>query len=87
MLKYLKGGCKKDGARRFPVVPSDRTKGNGHKNETQEALSEYQETLFHCEGGQALAQVAQGGCGVSILADTQKPPEHGPGRLAVDGPA
>jgi len=29
--KYLQGGGQEDGARHFPVVPSDRTRGNGHK--------------------------------------------------------
>ena len=43
---------------------------------TQEVPSEHQETVSHCEGGRALAQVAQGGCGVSILGGIQKPSGH-----------
>jgi len=56
-------------------------------SETQEAASDHQETLIDCEGDQALAQVAPGGCGVSITGDTQKLSGHGPAPLGLDGPA
>lgn len=40
------------------------------QTETWEVPSEDQETLFYCESDGALAQVAQDGCGVSILEDS-----------------
>jgi len=42
----------------------------------------HQEALLHCEDDQALAQIAQRGCGVSILRDIKKLSGHSPGQPA-----
>ncbi|KAK4826185.1 hypothetical protein QYF61_006129 [Mycteria americana] len=49
-----------------------QTQGQWAQTETQEVPSKHQEILFYCKGDRALTQVAQGGCGVSILGDIQQ---------------
>lgn len=61
------GGCSKDGARLFSVVPGDRTRCCGHKKETHKGLPEHhQEALLYSAGDRELAHIAQHGCGSSL---------------------
>ena len=52
-----------------------------------EVPSEHEEELLHSEGDRALAQAAQGGCGVSFSGDIQDPPGQGPVQPVLGGPA
>jgi len=44
--KYLQGAGQEDGARLFPVVPSDRTRGNGHKLEQRKLQLNVRKNFF-----------------------------------------
>ena len=81
--KHLQGECQEDGAKLFSVVPSDRTRGNGHKLKQRK----FHLNMRVSEGDGALAQAAQGGCGVSFSGDIQDPPGQGPLQPTVGDPA
>ena len=49
--------------------------------------SEHEEEFIPSEGDGALAQAAQGGCGVSFSGDIQDPRGQGPLQPAVGDPA
>lgn len=69
----------------YTVSIIDRTRGAGHKLKCIWLPLNIREHFFYWHW--ELAQVIQGGCGVSNLGGIQKPPGHGPGQVALGGPA
>ena len=62
-------------------------KGQRAQTEAEEAPAEPEEELLPSEGDGALAQAAQGGCGVSFSGDIPAPPGRGAVQPALGDPA
>ncbi|GAB0193696.1 hypothetical protein GRJ2_001834900 [Grus japonensis] len=66
-FQYLKGADKKTGEGLFTRACSDRTRGNGFKLKE----GRFRLDILYDEGGEALEQVAQRGCGCPIPGSVQ----------------
>ena len=69
-FQYLKGAYKQEGKRLLTRVDGDRTRGNGFKLRQGRFRLDIRRK-FSLRGGDALEQVAQGGCGCPIPGGIQ----------------
>jgi len=88
--KYFKGGCQEDGARLSSVVPSDRTRGNGHKLKHRKFQLNMRKNFFTLRVMEHWNRMPRRSCGVSFSGDIQDLPGQGPvqpslGDLALEG--
>jgi len=68
---YLKGAYKRAGKGLLARACTDKTRGNGFKLKEGRFRSDTSEEILYCEGGEALAQVAQRSCGCPIPVSVQ----------------
>ena len=87
VYKYLRGGCREDGAGLFSVVPSDRTRGKGHKLKPRRFWLSMRGHFCTGRVTRALGQAAQRGCAVCFSGDIQTLPGCHTVQCALGDPA
>ena len=80
----MKGGCQEDGAKLFSVVPSDRTRANGHKLKQRKFQLNMRKNFFPLRVTEHWNRLPRGAV---ESGDIQDPPGQGPLWPAVGDPA
>ena len=85
-INICRVGVRRTGPDSFQWYPATE-QGAMAQTEAEEVPAEHKEELLPSEGDGALAQAAQGGCGVSFFGDIPAPAGRGAVQPALGDPA